>query len=54
MEIFGIDLTLLVAVILAIYEALSRIVPTSKTWSILGNIINLLKRISDAFDNKNK
>ena len=42
----------IVAVLLAIYEALSRIVSTSKTWTIVGRVINVLKIISDYLDKK--
>lgn len=36
----------------AAYEILSRVIPSTKTWSLIGNIINTLKRISEALDNK--
>lgn len=36
----------------AAYEILSRVIPSSKTWSLIGNIINILKKISDELDKK--
>lgn len=41
----------LIVVLLGIYEVLARSFPTIKDWSILGNIIKILKSISDAFNN---
>jgi hypothetical protein len=38
--------------IVALYEALSRVVPTTKGWSILGNILNILVKVSNAFDKR--
>lgn len=43
---------IVVIVVTGFYEVLSRVIPTSKTWSIIGNIINLLKHVSDYFDVK--
>jgi len=43
---------LIVAVATGIYEVLTRVVPTSKTWSIIGNVLNLLSKISETLDNK--
>mgnify|MGYP000503660670 CR=1 FL=1 len=48
-EVLGI-----IAAVVAIYEALSRIIPTSKVWSIIGNIINPIKKISDLLDNRDE
>lgn len=44
----------IIVIVTGIYELLSRIIPTSKTWSIIGNVINILKRISDYLDNLKK
>jgi len=46
-----IAIKILVAVI-GIYEIASRAIPSIKDWTILGNIMNLLKKISDALNNK--
>jgi len=43
-----------ITVAAGLYEVLSRVVPTSKTWSIIGNVIKVAGRISDVFDNKRK
>lgn len=32
------------------YEIITRIIPTSRVWSLIGMILNLLKAISDALD----
>jgi hypothetical protein len=40
------------SLILSVYEVLSRVVPTSKTWSIIGAVINAAKAISDKLDKK--
>lgn len=37
-------------VALGIYELLSRVIPTSKTWSIIGNVLGILQRISTSID----
>jgi len=36
----------------SVYELLSRVIPTSKTWSIVGTVLNVAKVISDKLDNK--
>ena len=41
-----------VGVAVSTYEVLSRVIPTSKTWSIIGNVLNIAKKISDGLDNK--
>jgi hypothetical protein len=38
-------------ILLGIYEVLTRVVPTSKSWSIVGKIIDILGGISDKLDN---
>lgn len=37
---------------LGIYEILSRLIKTNKIWSIIGNILNILHKISEALDRK--
>lgn len=39
--------TTVILVIAGVYEVVARAVPTVKNWSILGNIVNILKIISD-------
>lgn len=43
-----------ITVIVGIYEILARVIPTSKTWSLIGKILEVLTRISDVFDKKKK
>lgn len=47
-------ITTIVATAVGIYEVLSRVVKTTKTWSLIGNILKVLTYISDLFDNKTK
>nr|WAE43700.1 MAG: hypothetical protein [Microviridae sp.] len=43
----------IIAVVVAgLYEVLSRVIPTNKTWSLIGLIINALKSLSDSLDRK--
>lgn len=44
--------TTVIIVISGVYEVLTRVVPTSKTWSLIGNIIKFLNQISELFDRK--
>jgi hypothetical protein len=46
--------TLIITAVCAIYEVVSRVVPTSKTWSIIGNVISVLNVVSTALDVKKK
>ena len=41
-----------VIVVTGLYEVLSRVIPTSKTWSIIGILISFLKKASEFLDNK--
>jgi hypothetical protein len=54
MELFNINIYELVAVLVLIYEALSRIIPTSKEWNLIGRILDVLSKISKALDRKKK
>lgn len=51
-EAFKITWSLVITVLAGIYEILSRIVPTNKTWSIIGKILEFLTWLSNIFDNK--
>jgi hypothetical protein len=44
--------TELIAIIITAYEVLSRVIPTNKRWSLIGNILQILHKISDALDSK--
>ena len=49
------DLEILIIVLAgvsALYETLSRVVPTSKTWSLIGNVLKVLTIVSNALDRK--
>ncbi|GEM_PF-4453696 len=48
------NLEIYLGVAIGIYEVLSRIVPTNKTWSIIGNVLNIAKKLSDSIDKKKK
>lgn len=50
----GFTLPVIATVIAGVYEVLTRVVKTTKTWSIIGNIINALKWISDSLDHGKK
>lgn len=41
-----------IGIILGIYELLSRVIPSVKDWSILGNIIKFLRWLSDYLNRK--
>lgn len=43
---------IIISIVVGTYEVLSRSIPTIKDISILGKIIQLLKVISDALNNK--
>lgn len=49
---FKITWQLVITVLAGIYELLSRIVPTSKSWSIIGKVLEFLTWLSKIFDNK--
>lgn len=44
----------IISVVAGIYTVLSRVVPTNKTWCIIGLVINGLKGVSDTLDKKKK
>jgi hypothetical protein len=46
------DLSTAVTLLIGFYEVLSRIIPTSKKWSLVGIILNALKSISDYLDKR--
>jgi hypothetical protein len=43
-----------VAIVVGVYEVIARTIPTVKTWSILGKVIELLSWASNLFDRKKK
>ena len=44
----------ILALAVAVYEAISRTIPTVKNWTILGNVINFIKKISDLLDKRDE
>jgi len=42
---------IVLAILLAIYEIIARLIPTSGRWSLIHKIIEFLKWISDKLDN---
>jgi hypothetical protein len=51
---FQLTLPIVLAMLAAIYEALSRIIPTSRMWSIVGKLLELLTWLSSKLDRKKK
>ena len=43
-----------VVILTGLYELVSRVVPTSKKWSIVGLIVDAVKYVSDKLDNIKK
>jgi len=53
-ETFKLTLPVITAILAGVYEVLSRIIPTSKTWSIIGKALEVLTFLSNVFDRKKK
>lgn len=53
-EPMGLQLTLplILAILAGCYEVISRLVPTSATWSIIGKVLEVLTWLSKLFDRK--
>jgi hypothetical protein len=47
-------LPLILAIIAACYEVVSRLIPTSKVWSIVGKVLEVLTWLSNLLDRKKK
>jgi hypothetical protein len=45
-------LPLILAILAACYEAISRLIPTTSTWSIIGKVLEVLTWLSNLFDRK--
>lgn len=45
---------LIVGILAGIYEVVSRIIPTSKIWSIIGKVLEFLTWLSNLLDRKKK
>lgn len=44
----------IVIITLGVYEVLTRVIPTIRDWTILGNIIKFLRIVSDWLNNTDK
>jgi hypothetical protein len=53
-ESFKLTLPIILAILAGCYEVISRLVPTSKTWSIIGKILEVITWLSNLFDRKRK
>jgi hypothetical protein len=53
-DTFQLTWPIILAIIAGCYEVISRIIPTTKTWSILGKIIEVLIWLSNLLDRKKK
>ena len=51
---FHLTIPVILAILIACYEAVSRLIPTSKTWSIIGKILELLTWLSSLLDRKKR
>lgn len=51
---FHLTWPIILAIIAGCYEVISRIIPTSKTWSIVGKIIEVITWLSNLLDRKKK
>jgi len=53
-EGFNITLPFILAVLAGCYEVISRLIPTSKTWTIIGKILEVVTWLSNLLDRKKK
>ena len=53
-ETFKLTWSVILTALAALYEVLSRIIPTSKGWSIIGKVLEVLTFLSNKFDRRNK
>lgn len=42
----------IITIAMGIYEVVSRAIPKTKVWSIIGNLLLVLQKISESLDNK--
>lgn len=50
----NVDLKIVISVVLAVYETLSRFIKTNKTWSIIGKVLEVLTWLSNLLDRKHE
>jgi hypothetical protein len=53
-EPFKLTLPVILAILGACYEAVSRIIPTRKVWSIIGKLLEILTWLSNLLNRKKK
>jgi hypothetical protein len=53
-EPFKLTLPLILGILAGCYEVISRLIPTSATWSIIGKVLEVLTWLSKLFDRKRK
>jgi hypothetical protein len=53
-EPFSFSLTIILAIAAGCYEVISRIIPTTKGWTIIGKTLEVLTWLSNLFDRKRK
>jgi len=51
-EPVSIGLPLILAILAGCYEVISRLIPTTATWSIIGKVLEVLTWLSKLFDRK--
>jgi hypothetical protein len=53
-EGFKLTLPIILAILAGCYEVISRLIPTSKTWSIIGKLLEVITWLSSLFDRKRR
>lgn len=48
----SVSVSLILAILAGCYEVISRLIPTSKTWSIIGKLLEILTWLSNLFNRK--
>lgn len=51
---FHLSLAVILAILAGCYEVISRLIPTSATFSIVGKVLEVLTWLSNLFDRKKK
>lgn len=51
---FELTLSLILAIAAGTYEVISRLIPTSKTWTIIGKVLEVITWLSNLLDRKKK
>ncbi len=49
---FKLTIPLILAILAGCYEVISRLIPTTKVWSIIGKILEILTWLSNLFDRR--